>query len=112
MYRTATILLLLTALTLALGCKAGKTANEQGAPSMTDGRTQGALLVLLKPEVEPATIETAFARYELKNGGRASRTQNKYRFTYNTKTGELEAMMKSLTDHPGVKSATVSKPIQ
>ena len=91
------ILILLLAVTAALFLTSGcKTPAAPAAPR------QGTVTLLLTPKTRPETIIAAFPDYGLSAAVRASRSQNKYRFNYQTPAGKADGMRAALTAHEAV----------
>ena len=93
---------------LAVGCGAKKPAAAAAEPQMISGN----MLVLMVPSAKPKDLETAFSEYSFKSGGPASRSQNKYRFSFAARGITAEALTAKVEAHDLVREAGIVKPIK
>ena len=98
--------LLLLLLTFSCGSK--KPTMMATEPVLISGN----MMVLMTPTAKPGVLETAFAEYNLENKGRASRSQNKYKFSFTVSGITAEEMTAKIEGHDLVTQAVVVAPIK
>jgi hypothetical protein len=95
-------------LLLTVGCGAKKPTVMSNQPVAISGN----MLVLLTPTGKPEAIETAFSEYNFENKGRASRSQNKYKFSFSASGITADGLTAKVTAHDLVSEATIVAPIK
>lgn len=102
-------LLLLTVIAVSAlssfgGCKA-RTPETTVAEASISGRVH----VLFADGTDPEVLVKAFSAYSFENKGLASRSQNKYAFSYKTTLVNQASLIKELEKHKDVIQAELMK---
>lgn len=93
---------------LILGCGSKKPTTMSNDPVMISGN----IMVLMAKKAKPEVLETAFSEYNFENKGPASRSQNKYKFSFNAAGISAEAMTAKVEAHELVINAVIVDPIK
>jgi hypothetical protein len=91
-------------LCLAVAAGSCNTSKHTESNVETEKYIPERLLVLLKPEVQPAALEKAFSDYNLKAMGQASRSQNLWMFSFDSKIIDGAELVKAMAVSPLVES--------
>lgn len=77
--------------------------------TVVEATVEGRVHVLLKDSAKPVTIIEAFPEFDLADLGRASRSQNKYAFSFRADRSVLTGMKTKLEKHSDVLEVTIVK---
>jgi len=70
------------------------------------------MMVLMTKTGRPEALETAFSEYNFENKGRASRSQNKYKFSFSARNISSDGLIEKIKAHDLVQEANIVIPIK